>query len=74
MAFQVEISDHTADALVVDILRTNLTCIRNDIERLTSKAKLMEFESEDLKESQDLEQALIKVIRYYTTPDKWESI
>ena len=74
MAFTVEISENTADALVVDILANNLKYLRQDIVRLQSKAELMAFECEDLKDFQELEQAFKRVVKYYTAPDKWDAI
>ncbi len=74
MPFTVEISEHTADALVVDILTNSLKYLRQDIDRLASKAELLKFESEDLEDFRELELAFKKVVKYYTPPDKWDSI
>lgn len=74
MPFTVEISEHTADALVVDILTNSLKYLRQDIDRLASKAELLKFESEDLEDFRELELAFKKVVNYYTPPDKWDSI
>lgn len=74
MTFTVEISENTADALVVDILTNSLKYLRQDIDRLASKAELLKFESEDLTDFQELEQAFQRVVKYYTPPDKWDSI
>lgn len=74
MAFTVDISEQTADALVVDIMKNNLMYLRRDIARLESKAELMAFEAEDLKDFRELEQAFLRVVKYYTPPDKWDSI
>lgn len=74
MTFTVEISENTADALVVDILNNSLKYLRQDIARLQSKAELLKFESEDLTDFQELEQAFQRVVKYYTPPDKWDSI
>lgn len=74
MAYTVEISDNTADNLVVDILKNNLRYLRADIERAQSKAVLLDFEKQDLEEWKSLEQHFAAVIRYYTPPDKWDAI
>lgn len=74
MPYVVEISDKTADNLVVDILRNNLTYVRADIERLGSKAELMAFEQEDLVHFMELQASFVKIIRYYLPPDKWDTI
>lgn len=74
MTYTVEIPDHTADALVGDILTSDLKNVRQDIARLMSKAELMEFETRDLCYYQELEQAFRHVIKYYTAPDKWHMI
>jgi hypothetical protein len=74
MAYTVEISDNTADNLVVDILKNNLRYLRADIERVSSKGTLLDFEKEDLENFRVLEQQFVGVIRYYTTPDKWDAI
>lgn len=74
MAFTVDISEETADRLVVDILTNSLRYLRADIERLRSKATLLDFETEDLANFAALEQQFVGVIRYYTPPDKWSTI
>jgi hypothetical protein len=74
MAFTVDISEQTADALVVDILTNSLKYLRQDIARLERKAELLKFESEDLEDFRELELAFQKVVKYYTPPDKWDSI
>jgi hypothetical protein len=74
MVFTVEISETTADTLVVDILRSSLRHIRQDIERLNSKSALMEHETQDLADACDMQGHLVAVIRYYLPPDKWDSI
>lgn len=74
MAFTVEISEQTADLLVVDILRNNLEYVRRDIARLESKAELMTFEQADLDNFRDLEVSFVKIVKYYLPPDKWDTI
>lgn len=74
MPFTVEISETTADALVVDILRNSLKYVRHDIERLTSKGALMEYEVQDLSDARLMETHMSAVIRYYLPPDKWDTI
>ncbi len=74
MPFTVEISEQTADHLVVDILRNNLEYLRRDIVRLESKAELMQFEQEDLINFRDLEVSFRKIIQYYLPPDKWDTV
>lgn len=74
MAFTVEISELTADALVVDILRNSLKYVRHDIERLSNKSALMEHEVQDLSDAQVMETHMQAVIRYYLPPDKWDCV
>jgi len=74
MPFTVEISEQTADLLVVDILRNNLNYVRTDIARLESKAELMTFEQADLDNFRELEESFVKIIKYYLPPDKWATI
>ena len=71
MAFTVEISENTADALVVDILTNNLKYLRQDILRLSSKGSLLEHEVQELTDARNMEAHMMAVIRYYLPPDKW---
>lgn len=74
MAFTVDISEETADRLVVDILTNSLQYLRADIERLNSRATLLDFEAEDLDNFKTLESQFVGVIKYFTPPDRHDSI
>jgi hypothetical protein len=65
----VQISQHTADALVVDVLKNSLKHVRATIQRLRTQDTLMYYETHDLQQALVMEEHLTAVIRYYLPPD-----
>lgn len=74
MAFTVDISEETADRLVVNILTNSLQYLRADIDRLSSRATLLDFEAADLDNFKTLEAQFVGVIRYFTPPSEWDQV
>jgi hypothetical protein len=74
MAFTIEISDTSADALVVDILRNSLESIKMDVDRLMTKSDLVKFEKEDLNQALIMRTHMHEVLKYYLPHDKWATI
>ena len=77
MAYVLEISDSTADQLVVEVLKHSLECLRTDLARMLQVAPKQEWdvdEQRDIQEMQDMESSLVKVIRYYTPPSEWDQV
>ena len=74
MAFEIKISEETADKLVVDVLRNTLECVRLDIHKLQNKAELESYQQEDLAHDLSMEQHLMAVIRYFTPPSEHDLI
>lgn len=69
MTDMVPISSHTADALVVEILKNSLKHVRACIQRLRTQDSLMYYETHDLEQALAMEEHLTAVIRYYLPPD-----
>jgi len=74
MVLTVEISDTSADALVVDILRNSLESIKMDVERLMTKSDLVKFEKEDLADALIMRTHMQEVLKYYLPSDQWATI
>lgn len=74
MAYELKISDETADKLVVDVLRNVLEGVRYDIQNLQSKSELKSYQQEDLSNDLVMEQHLMAVIRYFTPPSEHDLI
>jgi hypothetical protein len=74
MVLTVEISDTSADALVVDILRNSLESIKMDVDRLLSKPDLVKFEKEDLDQALIMRTHMQEVLKYYLPRTEWHTI
>ena len=74
MTFNLQISQQTADCISNDLLRSSLQMLREDIHSIESKTQLEPYETEDLANWKQLEQAFMTVIKYYTTEDEWHLI
>ena len=70
----LELPIETADALVVNILRAQLTLVRAEIAQLSHMEHLLEHEQQDLTHAQDMQMHLCAVIKYFSTPDEWPTI
>lgn len=73
-ASTVQITQHTAHALVMEILHNSLTHVLNEIDRLTSKSVLLDHEAQDLAQAQAMHMHIQAVIKYHTPPDPWHSL
>lgn len=74
MAFEITISDETAEHLVVDLLKNSLECVRAEIQRLEGMPDLSDWQQTDLQDSYKIANSLVEVIRYYTPANQHDLI
>jgi hypothetical protein len=71
--FSIEITHSSATNLLIDILRDDIQCLRQDIANHENRNKLESWEQEDLASWREYEAAMVKVLNYYLPPSEWES-
>jgi hypothetical protein len=71
--FSIEITHGTATNLIIDILRDDIKCLRQDIKNYENRANLESWEQEDLSSWREYEAAMVKVLHYYLPPSEWAS-
>jgi len=70
----LKICTEAASELTRKTLVSDLKLIEASIDSFESKETLKDYQKEDLIENRDMREALIKVIRYHSTPSQCEEI
>ena len=66
MKFEIELTDETADALIVAVLRDQLDTVRCSMPDL--------YMEEDIEYNEEMEQHLIAVLKHNLPHDEWDTI